>query len=202
MDESEKLNRVQIWKKSISFVFLYSRSQGCSQGDEKNPGTLISRFLLLVVMCLLSATREQQVVSVRSAQERGSSPLSLEKEFTAKGHILYWMPGNQLSWTRLPEELEQTPAARWQRMNEAVTKGSVLRIRLVPFAGSSLSSVHSLWQNIFVAQNWWAAVQEMGPLPPSASLCQHPIWGQPPCGFVNVYCPGAAHRNANLQHRG
>lgn len=32
----------------------------------------------------------------------------------------------------------------------------------------------------------------------SASLCQHPNEGQPPCGYANACCPGAAHRDANL----
>lgn len=56
-------------------------------------------------------------------------------------------------------------------------------------------------RDIFVARSWWVAVPEMGQLPPSASLFVNiqQTKAKPPCGYANVWCPAAAHRDANLR---
>lgn len=143
--------------------------------------------MLPVLMCPLWTKSPQQDFAGLSAQERGSIPLSLQKHLAEKGSIVL----NSRKQAFLEQTFRSAGAGPllWNGKDDGRQRGrervcaarlpsaiSLPLCRLCLFAQVSLQCLKSVpsHQDIFVARSWWVAIQEMGYLPPSASLCQHP----------------------------
>lgn len=157
---------------------------------------------------LLQTKRPQQDFAGLSAQEGGSTVLSLHGRLTEKGLIVLngrkWAFINQTSSTARAATLlrKGRDGQRMRAWGLCCVPSPILFCSLGPFSSnhSAVSETTPTTTGHLCGPKLMGSCPKDGPV---ATIClfvniQH-AQAKPSCGYANVRCPGASHRDANLR---